>query len=957
MEVTITRNFGLIRIIVFALILFSITAFNASKREGTDKKKPDETRFTPVILAQDLDEPMAFEVMKNGNVIIAERKGSVKLYDADRDTTLLLLHIPVNTKYTGADGVVKEAEEGLIGISLDPKFESNHWVYLYYAHPTEEKHVLTRWELINNQLIPSTQKIVLSVTTQREVCCHTGGGMTWDKDGNLYLTVGNNTGNALAAHTDERPGRKNWDDQAHAANTNDLRGKILRIHPEPDGSYSIPDGNLFPKGTDKTRPEIYTMGHRNAWRVSIDSRTGYIYWGEVGPDASVDSEIGPRGYDELNQARKPGNFGWPFFVGPNEAFPYFDYEKNLPLQKKDPNNYTNLSVNNTGLRQLPSLAPPFIYYPYGASEKFPLVGSGGRSATGGPIFHASDFSAGAQRAFPEYYEGKWFVTDLSRGWIMAVTLAENGDYLGMEKFAPHYHPIEPIDMKFGPEGDLYVLEYGSTWFKKSTNSQLVRIEYNAGNRKPVAVASADKLGGNVPFSVKLSAKGTRDFDRDVLRYKWVITDDKGTVTQTLTQANPVVNFTKKGVYTATLTASDPSGASSTKSLRIISGNAEPVLSFDVTGNKTFFFPGKPFQYQVHLNDKEDGSLASGKIPSGHVAVSIQYVSEGFDWAEVIQNQRSVNITAGKVIAQSIMAKGNCNSCHNKDKASIGPALVSISRKYKNTPSELERLAKKIREGGSGVWGEAVMPANPSIAVSDANTVLDYIMHLTDETSGSLPVKGTFVAAIPKGDNGRGSYILQTGYTDRGVGNIPSHTVEKMIRMRNPMVRPGDADILTGSDLVISGSGGLPTLKPKSGTILGFRNLDMTGIKSIQIHGSVTVRENNSGGEIELRLGAPTGKLIGRTTAAIFVQPKQAPVLTLVQAMQDSGGDKAAAEKAMAKVAEIAKTANTPPKMMLNIEETVSGPQQLYFVFKNTKASQAQALLTVTGLQFMEKPDR
>ena len=65
---------------------------------------------------------------------------------------------------------------------------------------------------------------------------------------------------------------------------NDLRGKILRIHPEPDGTYTIPAGNLFPPGTPGTRPEIYTMGHRNPWRVSVDSRTGYVYWGEVGPD-------------------------------------------------------------------------------------------------------------------------------------------------------------------------------------------------------------------------------------------------------------------------------------------------------------------------------------------------------------------------------------------------------------------------------------------------------------------------------------------------------------------------------------------------------------------------------------------------------------------------------------------------------------------------------------------------
>ena len=131
--------------------------------------------------------------------------------------------------------------------------------------------------------------------------------MAWDAQGNLYLAVGNNTGNVMQyAQTDERPGRANWDDQRTSANTNDLRGKILRIKPQPDGTYTIPPGNLFPPGTPNTRPEIYAMGLRNPWRVSIDSKTGWVYWGDVGPDASQDTANGPRGYDEHNQARGPG---------------------------------------------------------------------------------------------------------------------------------------------------------------------------------------------------------------------------------------------------------------------------------------------------------------------------------------------------------------------------------------------------------------------------------------------------------------------------------------------------------------------------------------------------------------------------------------------------------------------------------------------------------------------------
>ena len=142
------------------------------------------------------------------------------------------------------------------------------------------------------------------------------------------MTTGDNTSPRDTPFNpiDEREGRGPWDAQKSSGNTNDLRGKIIRIHPEADGTYTIPDGNLFAKGTEKTRPEIYTMGHRNPWRISVDNKTGYIYWGEVGPDASADSAgRGPRGYDEFNRAKKAGNFGWPYIIGNDIPYSYYDF--------------------------------------------------------------------------------------------------------------------------------------------------------------------------------------------------------------------------------------------------------------------------------------------------------------------------------------------------------------------------------------------------------------------------------------------------------------------------------------------------------------------------------------------------------------------------------------------------------------------------------------------------------
>jgi cytochrome c len=99
-------------------------------------------------------------------------------------------------------------------------------------------------------------------------------------------TVGDNS-NPFAngwAPIDENPGRSAWDAQRTAANPYDLRGKILRITPQNDGSYTIPPGNLFPDGIGG-RPEIYIMGVRNPFRVTYDPETETIYWGDIGPDA------------------------------------------------------------------------------------------------------------------------------------------------------------------------------------------------------------------------------------------------------------------------------------------------------------------------------------------------------------------------------------------------------------------------------------------------------------------------------------------------------------------------------------------------------------------------------------------------------------------------------------------------------------------------------------------------
>lgn len=835
------------------------------------KARPEDNRFSKVVLQEKLDEPMELTILDNDRILFIQRKGEIKLYNNKTNILKTIAKLPVNIMYKSKDGKESMGEDGLLGLNKDPHFQVNQWIYLYYSSPKGSYNQLSRFTMKGDEIILNSEKELLKVETQREECCHTGGSIDWDKAGNLYLSTGDNTnphGSNGFSPVDERIGRENWDAQRTSANSNDLRGKILRITPQPDGTYTIPEGNLFTKGSNQTRPEIYTMGHRNPFRISIDSKTGILYWGDVGPDAAnSDSTRGPAGHDEVGQAKKAGNFGWPHFVGDNKAYTKYNFEKNISLEKWDANTPLNNSPNNTGIKVLPQAEKAFIWYPYGESKEFPLVGAGGRNAMAGPVFHLSNFKVGA-RIFPKYYEDKLFTYDWMRGWIMVVTLDSNGNYQSMERFMPTYKFSNPMDMAFAENGDLYMLEYGSGWFTANDDARLVRIEYNGGNRKPHIQIETAQSGGGVPFKLKLSSKGTFDADGDPLKYSWKIVSKNGFNFKS-NEKNPDLILTKVGIYKVSLTVNDGKGGISSQSIEVTAGNEPPSLTLDIAkANKTFFVANKAFDYKIQVKDKEDGELGSG-INTDNVSVNIDYLAEGYDKNIIAMGHRSADASIAYLKGKKLIESNDCMACHSKDKKSIGPSYRSIATKYKDDNSALEKLTKKVIVGGSGVWGETAMSGHPQLSTAEAAEMVKYILSITNEKTKqeTLPVVGSFMAKVPTSDKNKGVYIVRASYEDRGAKGIPSFKAEQSFVLRNSIIDPHSFDDYVDMSKMAYGGRNLVIAARQNAHLL-LKQIDLTSISALDLIISVPQGMLNSvGGLAELHLDKPTGLLLGVTKVA------------------------------------------------------------------------------------------
>ena len=226
-------------------------------------------------LLSGLEHPWSMAWLPNGEMLITEREGRLRRVSKDfRLDPRPIEGLPKNIEVDG--------QGGLFDVAVHPGFSRNGWVYLSFSEGqlggrlSSSGTALVRAKLDGHRLIE--METLFSMQPKSRGGRHFGGRVFFDRDGFLYLTLGDRG------------------DEDRAQRDNDHAGSVIRLH--DDGR--IPSSNPF-VGSGSVPPEVFSRGNRNIQGAAVHPATGAI-WAH---------EHGPQGGDEINIIRAGRNYGWP----------------------------------------------------------------------------------------------------------------------------------------------------------------------------------------------------------------------------------------------------------------------------------------------------------------------------------------------------------------------------------------------------------------------------------------------------------------------------------------------------------------------------------------------------------------------------------------------------------------------------------------------------------------------
>jgi len=331
------------------------------------------------IIAENLNRPVfaVFEPATN-QMYAVEQTGKIYLINSLQNKSLFL---DLSKKISVS---VTPDERGLLGMVFDPNFQSNGFFYVSYID-TENYSVVSRFRLSENKDevdIESEKKLIYF---EQPFNNHNGSHLDFNPiDNYLYISFGD--------------GGASGDPYGNAQNLHNFFGSILRIDPQDDGSYLIPNDNplvLHKKNNDSDiKSEIWAYGLRNVWRFSFDNNNGDIYMGDVGQYL----------WEEINYlefGENGGNFGWNIMEG-NHCYPEPGCDKE-------------------------GFINPIFEYPSDANYPFSLMGIkqenvSGCSVTGGYIYRGNQIkSLYGLYIFSDFCTGKIWALDPLKNIVQEIT--------------------------------------------------------------------------------------------------------------------------------------------------------------------------------------------------------------------------------------------------------------------------------------------------------------------------------------------------------------------------------------------------------------------------------------------------------------------------------------------------------------------------------------------------------
>jgi glucose/arabinose dehydrogenase len=232
--------------------------------------------FVETVIADSIDSPVSMAIARDGRVFVCEQGGRLRVIRRDS-----LLARPFLT-VAAAVG----AEEGLLGVAFDPRFDRNRWVYVCYTAAEPARHNrIARYTAAGDTALAGSARTIFELDDHTDPV-HVGGALRFGSDGKLYAGTGENG-------IGER-----------SQSLRSTHGKILRLN--PDGS--IPTDNPFYATASGSRRAIWARGLRNAFALDVQPETGRIFINDVGGDA----------FEEVNEGQAGANYGWPMVEGPGE---------------------------------------------------------------------------------------------------------------------------------------------------------------------------------------------------------------------------------------------------------------------------------------------------------------------------------------------------------------------------------------------------------------------------------------------------------------------------------------------------------------------------------------------------------------------------------------------------------------------------------------------------------------